>query len=89
MQACFAGGMFALGSKGAPQEQVDHHLELGKEITRTCHESYARTGNVKQIHYNMVHSSCLFTRFFLFCIYLAVTDTWSNIGWGASKESLC
>eukprot|EP00795_Rhopilema_esculentum_P017835 gene17835-9540_t len=41
--ACFAGGMFALGSKGAPQELVEHQLELGKEITRTCHESYART----------------------------------------------
>eukprot|EP00112_Aurelia_sp_Birch-Aquarium-sp1_P019897 Seg5010.1 transcript_id=Seg5010.1/GoldUCD/mRNA.D3Y31 product="Mannosyl-oligosaccharide 1 2-alpha-mannosidase IA" protein_id=Seg5010.1/GoldUCD/D3Y31 len=41
--ACFAGGMFALGAKGAPQGKADHYLELGKEITRTCHESYTRT----------------------------------------------
>eukprot|EP01118_Nematostelium_gracile_P013748 TRINITY_DN5228_c0_g1_i1.p1 TRINITY_DN5228_c0_g1~~TRINITY_DN5228_c0_g1_i1.p1 ORF type:complete len:557 (+),score=113.11 TRINITY_DN5228_c0_g1_i1:81-1751(+) len=37
---CFAGGMFGLGSqKNNDQEQ----LELGKQITRTCHEMYNRT----------------------------------------------
>ncbi|XP_041951837.1 mannosyl-oligosaccharide 1,2-alpha-mannosidase IA-like [Alosa sapidissima] len=40
---CFAGGMIALGADGAPDQQTGHHMELAAEITRTCHESYART----------------------------------------------
>lgn len=40
---CFAGGMFALGADGAPEERAQHYLELGAEIARTCHESYNRT----------------------------------------------
>lgn len=35
---CFAGGMLALGAKGSKDEQ--HYIDLGAEITRTCHESY-------------------------------------------------
>ncbi|KAM8809431.1 mannosyl-oligosaccharide 1,2-alpha-mannosidase IA [Eudromia elegans] len=40
---CFAGGMFALGADGAPNDKTGHHIELGAEIARTCHESYDRT----------------------------------------------
>ncbi|XP_078504596.1 mannosyl-oligosaccharide 1,2-alpha-mannosidase IA [Lissotriton helveticus] len=40
---CFAGGMYALGADGAPSDKTGHHIELGAEITRTCHESYDRT----------------------------------------------
>ena len=36
--------MFALGSKGAPRHLEKHYLDLGKEITSTCHESYKQTG---------------------------------------------
>ena len=38
--------MFALGAKGAPKGMEEHYLELGKEITKTCHESYTRTGKL-------------------------------------------
>nr|XP_033794894.1 mannosyl-oligosaccharide 1,2-alpha-mannosidase IA [Geotrypetes seraphini] len=40
---CFAGGMFVLGADGAPPDMIGHHVELGAEIARTCHESYDRT----------------------------------------------
>ncbi|XP_030626234.1 mannosyl-oligosaccharide 1,2-alpha-mannosidase IA [Chanos chanos] len=40
---CFAGGMIALGADGAPNDMTGHQMELAAEITRTCHESYART----------------------------------------------
>uniref|UniRef100_A0A8C5Q883 alpha-1,2-Mannosidase n=1 Tax=Leptobrachium leishanense TaxID=445787 RepID=A0A8C5Q883_9ANUR len=40
---CFAGGMFALGADSAPADKTGHHIELGAEIARTCHESYDRT----------------------------------------------
>lgn len=40
---CFAGGMIGLGADGAPEDQTGHQMELAAEITRTCHESYART----------------------------------------------
>ncbi|NXB61995.1 MA1A1 mannosidase, partial [Struthidea cinerea] len=43
---CFAGGMFALGADGAPSDKTGHHIELGAEIARTCHESYDRTNSV-------------------------------------------
>ena len=47
-QACFAGGMFGLGAEGAPTDaKKEHYLELGKEIAKTCHASYANTGNKK------------------------------------------
>ncbi|XP_055491711.1 mannosyl-oligosaccharide 1,2-alpha-mannosidase IA isoform X2 [Leucoraja erinacea] len=39
---CFAGGMFALGADGAPEDS-GHHMELAAEIAHTCHESYDRT----------------------------------------------
>lgn len=41
---CFAGGMYALGADGAPDDKTGHHIELAAEIARTCHESYDRTG---------------------------------------------
>eukprot|EP00794_Sanderia_malayensis_P000195 gene195-809_t len=41
--ACFSGGMFALGAKGAPHGMEEHYMDLGKEITQTCRESYRRT----------------------------------------------
>lgn len=42
---CFAGGMIALGADGAPSDKTGHQMEQAAEIARTCHESYARTGN--------------------------------------------
>lgn len=39
---CFSGGMFALSSMHAGSEQ-SHYMDIGAELTRTCHESYART----------------------------------------------
>lgn len=44
--ACFAGGMFALGADGSPDDKAGHYLQLGAEIAHTCHESYDRTGEV-------------------------------------------
>jgi len=38
---CFAGGMFALGASSMSRKNV--HLEIGKGITKTCHEMYNRT----------------------------------------------
>uniref|UniRef100_A0A8C9VEA5 alpha-1,2-Mannosidase n=1 Tax=Scleropages formosus TaxID=113540 RepID=A0A8C9VEA5_SCLFO len=40
---CFAGGMFALGADGSPNDKAGHYLQLGAEIAHTCHESYDRT----------------------------------------------
>ncbi|PIK39368.1 putative mannosyl-oligosaccharide 1,2-alpha-mannosidase IB-like [Apostichopus japonicus] len=36
--SCFSGGMFALGSKYI--NNPEHYLELGAQITETCHKSY-------------------------------------------------
>ncbi|XP_063167879.1 mannosyl-oligosaccharide 1,2-alpha-mannosidase IC [Candoia aspera] len=41
--ACFSGGMIALGAEDTTEEQKQHYLDLAGEITRTCHESYARS----------------------------------------------
>ena len=36
---CFIGGTLALGAYNGLDEE---HLELGKELTRTCYEMYSR-----------------------------------------------
>lgn len=45
--ACFAGGLFALGSASDPARaqkgSEDKFMTLGKGIGNTCHESYIRT----------------------------------------------
>lgn len=41
--ACFMGGLYGLAAKGAPGDEGDKYMELGKGITNTCHESYARS----------------------------------------------
>nr|XP_008263874.3 mannosyl-oligosaccharide 1,2-alpha-mannosidase IC [Oryctolagus cuniculus] len=41
--ACFSGGMIALGAEDAEEEKRNHYRELAAEITKTCHESYARS----------------------------------------------
>ncbi|XP_071473596.1 mannosyl-oligosaccharide 1,2-alpha-mannosidase IC isoform X2 [Marmota flaviventris] len=41
--ACFSGGMIALGAEDAKEEKRAHYQELAAQITRTCHESYARS----------------------------------------------
>lgn len=42
--ACFAGGMFGLGSATfADAETRRSHMEIAKDLTNTCHESYNRT----------------------------------------------
>ena len=43
LKKCFSGGMFALAGQNAQIENSDRWLQLGKDITNTCHESYART----------------------------------------------
>jgi len=41
--ACFAGGMFALGAETDATAYPSEHLQVGADLTETCHESYART----------------------------------------------
>ncbi|XP_055117083.1 mannosyl-oligosaccharide 1,2-alpha-mannosidase IC isoform X5 [Symphalangus syndactylus] len=41
--ACFSGGMIALGAEDAKEEKRAHYRELAAQITKTCHESYARS----------------------------------------------
>uniref|UniRef100_A0A8C5NX35 alpha-1,2-Mannosidase n=1 Tax=Jaculus jaculus TaxID=51337 RepID=A0A8C5NX35_JACJA len=41
--ACFSGGMISLGAEDAKEENRAHYRELAAQITRTCHESYARS----------------------------------------------
>lgn len=41
--ACFAGGLFAIGSDYMPLNRKDYFLQLGKDLTHTCHEAYDRT----------------------------------------------
>ena len=36
--------MFALGSQHAIDGQAEHYLDLGRQITETCHKSYEKTG---------------------------------------------
>ena len=44
LKACFAGGMLALGGAHATNGKGAEYMEAGKEVTRTCHESYHGTG---------------------------------------------
>lgn len=41
--ACFAGGMYGLAAEEEKDENSERWLELAKEITHTCHESYDRS----------------------------------------------
>ncbi|CAH7437351.1 Man1c1 [Phodopus roborovskii] len=41
--ACFSGGMIALGAEDAKEDKKAYYRELAAQITRTCHESYARS----------------------------------------------
>lgn len=41
--ACFSGGMLALGGTHLEEPLKSKHIELGKAITHTCHESYDRS----------------------------------------------
>ncbi|CAM6032388.1 unnamed protein product [Sphagnum compactum] len=41
--ACFAPGMLALGTEGAPPEKAEKYLTLAKELTRTCYNFYMST----------------------------------------------
>jgi hypothetical protein len=47
VQVCFAGGMFALGAAqkahGALPEDNAPFMELGEQLTATCHETYKRS----------------------------------------------
>lgn len=43
-QACFSGGMFALGAQHAINGHSEDYMDLAKELAKTCHESYQRTG---------------------------------------------
>lgn len=41
--ACFAGGLFGLGSRTLQNQYADRYMEVAEGITNTCHESYIRT----------------------------------------------
>ncbi|XP_037684051.1 mannosyl-oligosaccharide 1,2-alpha-mannosidase IC isoform X2 [Choloepus didactylus] len=41
--ACFSGGMISLGAEDAKEEKRARYRELAAQITKTCHESYARS----------------------------------------------
>lgn len=44
--ACFTGGLFGLTAKyvaSLPESKRTHYMNLAKNITHTCHESYVRT----------------------------------------------
>ncbi|XP_067639758.1 mannosyl-oligosaccharide alpha-1,2-mannosidase IA [Eurosta solidaginis] len=41
--ACFAGGLFALAASTRQNQHANKFMEIGKGLTNTCHESYART----------------------------------------------
>ncbi|KAG5683523.1 hypothetical protein PVAND_012797 [Polypedilum vanderplanki] len=41
--ACFAGGLFGLGSRTLQNQHADKYMEVAEGITNTCHESYIRT----------------------------------------------
>uniref|UniRef100_U5EW55 alpha-1,2-Mannosidase n=1 Tax=Corethrella appendiculata TaxID=1370023 RepID=U5EW55_9DIPT len=42
--ACFAGGLFGLGSNTlVTHQQADKYMEIAEGLTNTCHESYIRT----------------------------------------------
>lgn len=43
--ACFGGGLLALGGQHLGEPYKSKHMELGKAITHTCHESYDRTNS--------------------------------------------
>ena len=43
-QACFAGGLFALGARARPDASTaNEEFDIGAELTATCRESYATT----------------------------------------------
>ncbi|XP_052865917.1 mannosyl-oligosaccharide alpha-1,2-mannosidase IA [Anopheles cruzii] len=41
--ACFAGGLFGLGSNSLNNQYSERYMEIGEGLTNTCHESYIRT----------------------------------------------
>ena len=41
--------MYTLASHHAVNDKSDHYMEIGKDITNTCHESYIRSGNYKYV----------------------------------------
>ncbi|XP_058127731.1 mannosyl-oligosaccharide alpha-1,2-mannosidase IA [Anopheles ziemanni] len=41
--ACFAGGLFGLGSTTLTNQYSQRYMEIGEGLTNTCHESYIRT----------------------------------------------
>lgn len=40
--ACFLGALFALGAHHNATSEPEKHMQLGIEITKTCHDFYAR-----------------------------------------------
>lgn len=41
--ACFAGGLFALGSQDEDPVTKSNHMRIAAGLANTCHESYIRT----------------------------------------------
>ncbi|XP_066139079.1 mannosyl-oligosaccharide alpha-1,2-mannosidase IA isoform X2 [Euwallacea fornicatus] len=41
--ACFSGGMFALASKTLKDDHSSKYMDIAKQLTNTCHESYDRS----------------------------------------------
>lgn len=41
--ACFAGGLFGLGSRTLQNQYTEKYMDVAAGITNTCHESYIRS----------------------------------------------
>ena len=57
VQTCFSGGMYALASVHAINGRSKHYMDIAKNITRTCRESYIQTGQLS--HRKLASTLCL------------------------------
>jgi hypothetical protein len=50
--------MFALGAQHAINGHSEDYMDLAKELAKTCHESYQRTGKARfaRVSYSADHS---------------------------------
>lgn len=65
LQACFTGGMFALGAAnkahGDKPEDNQPFMELGQQLTATCHEAYKRSPSGTPSHQRSYFGLCILT----------------------------
>ena len=62
--------MFALASVHATNGKSQHYMDVAKNITRTCHESYIQTGQLVRFmeywYYNALNNNVFYFVFFFF-----------------------